>query len=239
MPKQLEWFKEQFEKRYTIKAQWLGPGEQHAREIKILNRIVGWDNLDGIIFEADPRHSEIIIKQLKLDDATVVATRGIKEEGDTIADCDEPLEESQATQHRAITARCNHIAPGRPDLAFSVKELARRMAKPTKGDWLKLKKLGLYLLNKPWMQQVYPWQDVHKTLKTYTDANWAGCRESRTFTIGGCVTLGVHTLKGRSKTQALIALSSGEPEFYATPKASAETLGMVALMKDLGYHLSG
>ena len=51
--------------------------------------------------------------------------------------------------------------------------------------------------------------------------------------------LGAHTLKGWSKTQALIALSSGESELYAALKASAETLGLVALLKDLGYGVSG
>ena len=51
--------------------------------------------------------------------------------------------------------------------------------------------------------------------------------------------MGTHTLKGWSKTQALIALSSGESELYAALKASAETLGMVAVLKDLGYNISG
>ena len=51
--------------------------------------------------------------------------------------------------------------------------------------------------------------------------------------------LGSHALKGWSKTQALIALSSGESELYAALKASAETLGLMALLKDLGYKVSG
>ena len=51
--------------------------------------------------------------------------------------------------------------------------------------------------------------------------------------------LGRHAPKGWSKTQALIALSSGESELYAALKASVEALGMVALMKDFGYELKG
>ena len=47
--------------------------------------------------------------------------------------------------------------------------------------------------------------------------------------------LGRHTLKGWSKTQFLIALSSGEFELYASLKASAEALGLVSLLQDLGY----
>ena len=51
--------------------------------------------------------------------------------------------------------------------------------------------------------------------------------------------LGEHTLKGWSKTQTLIALSSGESELYAALKASAEALGFVALLHDLGYKVRG
>ena len=50
---------------------------------------------------------------------------------------------------------------------------------------------------------------------------------------------GSHVLKTWSKTQSLIALSSGESEFYAALKASAETLGMLSIMRDLGWTMHG
>ena len=51
--------------------------------------------------------------------------------------------------------------------------------------------------------------------------------------------LGAHTLKVWSKTQSLVALSSGESELYATLRAAAEALGVMAMMKDMGYNVSG
>ena len=135
VPKQFEWLKGQFERKYQIKTQWLGPGAEYQQEVKILNRIVGWDNSRGLVFEADPRHAEIIINQLKLTDAKVVATPGTKDEGRTTNDCREEREGEQASQFRALTARCNYISPERPDIAFAVKELSRSMSKPIKGDW--------------------------------------------------------------------------------------------------------
>ena len=39
------------------------------QEVKILNRIVSWCNETGIHYEADPRHIEIIIDQLGLQEA--------------------------------------------------------------------------------------------------------------------------------------------------------------------------
>ena len=41
-------------------------------------------------------------------------------------------------------------------------------------------------------------------------------------------------LKMWSRTQATVALSSAEAELYGTVKASAESLGILSLMKDLG-----
>ena len=126
-----------------------------------------WCSEKGIIFEADPRHAEITIEQLQLKDAKIVCTPGTKDEGNTTQDAEEELDESQASQYRAITARCNYISPDRLDIAYTVKELARRMSRPTKGDWQRLKRLGRYLLGQPRLQQLYKWQAPQQILKVY------------------------------------------------------------------------
>ena len=43
----------------------MGPGKEDEKSIRILNRIVEWSE-SGIIYEADQRHAEIIIKQMGL-----------------------------------------------------------------------------------------------------------------------------------------------------------------------------
>ena len=89
------------------------------------------------------------------------------------------------------------------------------------------------------MQIIFEWQTAPEVLRTYSDADWVGCKESRISTTGGCITLGKHVLKGLSKTQFLVALSSGESELYATLKAAVEALGMFSMLKDLGWRLIG
>ena len=49
---------------------------------------------------------------------------------------------------------------------------------------------------------------------------------------------GSHLLKAWSKTQATIALSSGESETLAAIRAGTEALSMMALMKDLGMDIT-
>ena len=229
----------QLEKRYTVKTQTLCPGKDNQRQLKILIRIVSWDDKKGITYEADPRHIEIILQQLKMADAKAVTTLGTREEGRTSADHQVELCDKETTSYRAFVARCNYLSPDRPDIAFAVKELAKAMSKPTRGDMQRFKRLARYLKGKPRLLLNFNWQPMQSIVITYSDADWAGCRDARKSTTGGCITVGSHSIKGWSETQSLIVLSSGESELYASLKASAETFGLLAMMKDLGWRMNG
>ena len=50
--------------------------------------------------------------------------------------------------------------------------------------------------------------------------------------------IGQHCIKTWSSTQAIIALSSGEAEFYGIVKASSVGLGCKAMLKDMGFDVS-
>ena len=87
-------------------------------------------------------------------------------------------------------AGCNYVTLDRPDIAYTVKELARHMTSPRNEDWQRLKRLGRYLKGRPRLQQLFVWQNGPVILKMYNDVDWAGCRETRRSTTGGCVRLG-------------------------------------------------
>ena len=78
---QLDWLDVELRKHFEIKTEILGPdahkGEQ--REVRILNRVLRWED-SGICWEADPRHAELVVKQLHLEDAKIVSTPGSKED---------------------------------------------------------------------------------------------------------------------------------------------------------------
>ena len=236
----LKWLKTQIEKRYEIKTETLGPESQDQQQVKILNRIVTWTQ-EGLEYEAGPRHVKLIIQDLGLKATKGVSTPGTKEEGLTKAGHDTPLNDDEAHRYIYIplVARLNYLAPGRSDTAFSVKELARTMSKPTQGCQDKLKRLAVYLIDHPKLLIKYKWQSVPDTLKMYTDADWAGCKATRESTSGRCIVYGSHCFKSSSKTQALTALSGGESEFYATLKAASEGLGPLAIMQDPGMRARG
>ena len=147
----------------------MGPSDGQQAQLKILNRIVTWDGTRGLVYEADPRHVEIVIEQLGFQEAKPVATSGTKDEGRTQKGMEIELKGDEASKYRALVARCNYLAPDRPDIAYSVKELARQMSNPTVGDWYRLKRLGRYLKGQPRMQQIFKWQQVVIISELYSD----------------------------------------------------------------------
>ena len=80
----------------------------------------------------------------------------------------------------------------------------------------------------------YRWQEVTSKVTIFSDANWAGDKQSRKSTSGGAILVGEHWIKSWSKSQSTIALSSAESELYACIKATAEGLGSISPMKDYG-----
>ena len=52
-------------KLFELKTEILGSGKNVVKHLRILNRIITWE-AGGIAWEADPRHHEIMIRQLGL-----------------------------------------------------------------------------------------------------------------------------------------------------------------------------
>ena len=75
----LTWLEASFKKKFECKVQILGPGRNQLREVRILNRVVGWSK-DGLFYEADQRHAEIVIRDLGLENAKAAPTAGTREE---------------------------------------------------------------------------------------------------------------------------------------------------------------
>jgi len=64
----LAWLKCGLEKHYEIKTELLGPSKNDKKQVKVLNRIISWTDT-GVEYETDPRHVELILKELQLKDA--------------------------------------------------------------------------------------------------------------------------------------------------------------------------
>ena len=75
---QLNWFTLQLSDKFQVKMRGImGPDEGDVKEMRLLNRIVRWLP-DGIRYEADQRHAEILIQQLGLGGQSRSAHLGSK-----------------------------------------------------------------------------------------------------------------------------------------------------------------
>ena len=219
---------------YIVKVRGvLGSNRNDLKEITLLNRCITWHD-DHISIEADPRHAELVLRELGLTtDSKGSTTTGVKSSTDD--DEDQELNKEEATMYRSISARMNYMCADRADLQFAVKELCRDMSAPTTRSWGKLKRLGRYLKDNIRLEIIYKFQEEQSTIDLYADTDYAGCTRSRKSTNGGCAMRGAHCLRTWSSTQSVIALSSGEAEYYGLTKAGCLGLGIKSLYKDFGH----
>ena len=230
--KQAEWLTKVMKDRYEVRTQMMGADRDLDKELKLLNRSFRWSK-QGIWIEADPRHVKEILKDLELDNCQTVSTPG-SDSDKSGKDQEEYLEPAKATAFRAVAARLNYLCQDRPDIRFATMNACRAMAAPRKCDLACLKRIGRFLKLRPRVACLYGWQSDGDRVDVYSDSDWAGCKESRKSTTGGCVMKGMHCLKAWCKRQTVIALSSAEAELYAALKGAMEGLGIKALRADLG-----
>ena len=81
---------------------------------------------------------------------------------------------------------------------------------------------------------MFQYQKYSNNVSIWSDTDYAGCIETRKSTVGTVVTLGKHTIKTSSSTQSVIALSSGEAEYYGLVRGASVGLGTQAILGDLG-----
>ena len=121
-------------------------GRGAGNHLTILNRIVCCKEDTGCVTsEADPRHAEIIIRQLGLEGAKCVSTPPEKKRsGDVLA-----------SLFRSLVMRAQCLAQDQADLSECVKSLTRKMKAPNESDVKDLKRLGRYLVGNPRVVNVY------------------------------------------------------------------------------------
>ena len=228
----LRWILKEMEGWFEVKLRGLlGPEAKDDKEVTILGRIIRW-KCWGIEYEADSRHRKLIIEHFGFDGRTrsLKANGGKEEEeGD-----EEELEGEEARAYRTVAARLNYIAQDSPDVMFGTKEGCRGMAKPTKGDLRKLKKVARFMLGRVAVKWKYAWQDEGQKVRVFTDSDWAGCRKTRKSSSGGALMLGVHCIKAWCSTQGALALSSAEAEYYSMVEGVLRARGLQNIGREIG-----
>ena len=153
---------------------------------------------EGIHYEADPRHCEIFLKQIGLNDKTkAVAAPGYKTTGRWMDG--DVLPASGQRDYRSACMRLAYLGSDRPELQYATKEACRSMAKPTRGSWKLVKRMARYLKGAPRLVQKFGFQEMPEAVVVTGDSDYAGCRQTRKSTSGLVIMYGDHALRIASR----------------------------------------
>jgi hypothetical protein len=145
-------------------------------------------------------------------------------------------EEAAKLPYKELVGKLMYLSTcSRPDISFTVRELAKFMSNYGAGHWAAAKHLMRYLQGTRSAGIIYGNRDEpYPIFKSFTDSDWAQ-GEQRKSICGYIVEMGGGAIAWSSKQQGVIALSSCEAEYIASTHAAKEVLWMRSLAKELGF----
>ena len=72
---------------------------------------------------------------------------------------------------------------------------------------------------------------------TFSDKDWAGCKDIRKSSSTGVILLGSHAQKAYTRKHKIIVRGTAEAELHAAALGASESKGIVSLLKDLGFEV--
>jgi hypothetical protein len=136
------------------------------------------------------------------------------------------------SQYRRLIGKLLYLTNTRPDIAYATQQLSQFLNKPTNVHYHAACRVIRYLKNSPGKGLFFPRQcDIQ--LLGFSDADWAGCIETRRSTSGYCFFLGNSLISWKAKKQITVSRSSSEAEYRALSTATCELIWLLFLLKDL------
>jgi hypothetical protein len=139
---------------------------------------------------------------------------------------------ADATSYRSLTGALQYLTFSRPDIAYAVQQVCLHMHTPREPHLTALKRILRYLrgsLDYGLLLRPSPTSE----LVVYTDADWAGCPDTRRSTSGYAVFLGANLVSWAAKRQPVVSRSSAEAEYRAVANGVAEASWMRQLLHEL------
>jgi hypothetical protein len=121
----------------------------------------------------------------------------------------------------------------RPDVAFTVNQLARYMAVPRRTHWLALKRLLRYLTATVDYGLRYTAEGESTRVTGYSDADFAGDLDTRRSTTGMVFMMANAAISWKSTSQKSVALSTCEAETVALSETLKEAIWLKRLRDEL------
>ena len=241
-----EWeeIKQQFSDQYKIKflgeADWL----LNMRITRDRSRRLLWLDQQAYIKEA--------LEEFHLNEAHAFSHPGAQEnlshqQSPTTA---EEREMMSTVPYRRVIGLLTYLANcTRPDISHAVNTVAQYSQNPGAAHWRAVKQILRYLAGTTQYGLLFD-GSIHTTmtggesfspkLVGYSDANWAGCKDTRRSTTGWLIQIGRCWVDWCCQKQQCVALSSAESEYIALCSAAKGIIWIERLMNDIGFsHYGG
>ena len=144
----------------------------------------------------------------------------------------------QSVPYRQAVGGLMYLAVAtRPDIANSVRDVARFLNDPGWQHWMAVKHILRYLRGTSGVGLTY--KPLSDDLRGFADSDWANCPETSRSVTGHVFILAGASVSWRSRSQKTVALSSSEAEYYALGDAGGQAVFLRQLLDELGRGISG
>jgi hypothetical protein len=140
---------------------------------------------------------------------------------------------SNLTHYRSLAGGLQYLTLTRPDIAYAVQQACLFMHAPRDAHLALVKRILRYLRGTTHLGLRLHRHSPHHDLIAYSDADWAGCPDTRRSTSGFCVFIGNNLVSWSSKRQNTVSRSSAEAEYRAIANVVAESCWLRQLLGEL------
>lgn len=140
-------------------------------------------------------------------------------------------------RYRSLGGALQYLTFTRPDIAYAFQQVCLFMHDPRQPHLNALKRIIRYVqgTNGHGLQM---YRSARRSLTAYSEADWAGCPDTRSSTSGYCVYLGENLISWSSKRQPTVSRSSAEAEYRGVANTVAETCWIRNLLLQLRQPIS-
>ena len=208
-----------------------------VKDMGVLNYFLGMQVIQksGKVWIGQPTYAEKVLSKFGMDNARPVDTP-VDPKSKLIKAADESELHNQPEYQSAVGSLLYLSSATRPDITFTVNNVAKCSEKPTKEHWSAVKRIFRYLKGTVNYGLQYS-RVAREECVGFRNADWAGNTKDRKSVSGYLFQLNGCSVSWRSKKQPHGALSTAEAEYIALSAAVQEALWMKQLLIDLNVNI--